>query len=77
MLTDFIVDLPPSTLDGYVYNSILVVVDRFTKIAIYIVYNKTYTSEQLLTLFEREVIRRFSILDSIILDRGTIFISAY
>ena len=41
---DFIIGLPPS-LDKYgkVYNTILVIVDRFSKLVRYIPYSKTIT----------------------------------
>ena len=40
---NFIINLPPSTFEGKVYDLILVIVDYYTKIARYIPYNKTYT----------------------------------
>ena len=74
---DFITDLPPSKRDGSVYDSILVVVDRYTKIVRYIVYNKIYIAEKLVALFYDEIICRYSIPNGIVSDRGSVFISAY
>ena len=38
---DFITDLPPSKRYGCVYDAILVIVDRYTKINIFVPTNKT------------------------------------
>jgi hypothetical protein len=74
---DFIVNLPLSTYDGRVYNSILVIIDRYTKMSIYIVCNKTYTAEDLIDLFYEEIIYKYGIPKGIVLDRGSIFTSTY
>jgi hypothetical protein len=58
---DFIIDLLLSTYNGHVYNSILVIIDRFTKIAIYILYNKTYTIEELTNIFYEEIIYKYRV----------------
>ena len=74
---DFITDLPPSKRDGSVYDSILVVVDRYTKMARYIACNKTCIAEKLVALFYDEIIYRYSIPNGIISDRSSVFISIY
>jgi penicillin V acylase-like amidase (Ntn superfamily) len=74
---DFIVNLPPSTCNGRVYDAILIIVDRFTKMSIYIAYNKTCTAEDLADLFYEEVICKYSIPKGIVSDRGSVFTSAY
>ena len=74
---DFIVDLPLSTRNGAVYNAILVVVDRYIKIARYVPYNKTYTAEKLVSIFYDEIIYRYSILNGIVSNRGSVFTSTY
>ena len=53
ILIDFIIDLPRS-IDktiGIVYDSILVIIDRYTKISKYILYKKTTSIEDLTNLF--------------------------
>ena len=57
------------------YNTILVIVDRFSKINLYIPTTKKVTSEGLATIILNEVVKRFSIPNGIISDRGTIFTS--
>jgi hypothetical protein len=74
---DFIIDLPLSTYNGAVYNAILVVVNRYTKIARYIPYNKTCIAEKLVSMFYNEIIYRYDILNSIVSNRGSVFTSAY
>ena len=74
---DFIVNLPLSSRNGSVYNSILVVVDRYTKIARYIPCNKTYIVEKLALLFYNEIIYRYSVLNGIVSDRRLVFTSTY
>jgi hypothetical protein len=74
---DFIVDLPPSTFEGKVYDSILVFVDRYTKVARYIPCNKTCTSAQLADIFVKEIVCKYGMPKGIVSDRGSVFTSAY
>jgi hypothetical protein len=70
---DFIVDLPLSTFEGKVYDSILVFVDRYT----YIPCNKTYTLAQLADIFVKEIVYKYGMPKGIVSDRGSVFTSAY
>src|SRR5690349_8364126 len=70
---DFVTDLPESTTSAY--TSILVVVDRFTKMAIYIPCKKDIDSPELARLFFERVICQYGIPDHIITDRGSTFTS--
>jgi hypothetical protein len=74
---DFIINLLLSIRDGRVYNSILVIIDRYTKMSIYIAYNKTCIAEDLIDLFYEEIIYKYGIPKDIVLDRGSIFTSTY
>ena len=53
ILMDFITDLPRSInkTTGVVYDSILVIVNQYTKILKYILYKKTTSMEDLANLF--------------------------
>jgi hypothetical protein len=51
---DFVTDLPESTASGY--TDILVVVDRLTKMAIYLPWRKDIDSLELARMFFEEVI---------------------
>jgi hypothetical protein len=64
-------------LDASVYDAILVMVDRYIKIALYIPCTKTCTAEELAGLLERHIVRRFSMPNSIISDRGSVFTSGF
>ena len=66
-----------STYRGVVYNSILVIIDRYTKIARYIPYNKIVDAKELVDIIIDEIIYPYSILKGIVIDRGSIFISSY
>ena len=74
---DFIVGLPPSMYRGNVYDSILVVVDRHSKMVRLVPCSHTINAEQLGTLLIDEVFLKYRIPASIVSDRGTQFTSAY
>lgn len=70
---DFIEGLPPSAT----YDSILVVVDRLTKMALFIPTHKTLTSPQLARLFIQHVFSKHGVPTDIVSDRGRHFISRF
>jgi len=59
------------------YDSILVVVDRFTKLAHFTPCSKKLTSAGLADLFIKEIVRLHGIPSDIVSDRGTIFVSQF
>lgn len=76
---DFITDLPPSKSLRYgkAFDSILVIVDRFTKMARYIPVNKTIDAPELAELFVHYVVRDFGCPEGITSDRGPQFKSKF
>ena len=72
---DFITDLPPSRNNKAVYDAILVIVDRFSKISLYIPAKKTRRAEDLADSFVERVISRFGVPKGVVSDRGSVFIS--
>ena len=74
---DFITDLPPSKRKGFVYDTILVVIDRFTKMVRYLPTNKTVTAVDLTEIFFEEIILKFGCPSSIVTDRGSLFTSSF
>jgi transposase InsO family protein len=70
---DFVVDLPPS--NGY--NAILVVVDRFTKMATFIPTTTKCTAEEFATLFFKNVYCKHGMPVSLVTDRGSLFTSRF
>jgi hypothetical protein len=79
IIIDFIIDLPPSTNTtiDVVYDSLLVIIDRYTKVARYILCYKTTTAEELAELFIKSWVKDHGILASIITDRGSLFTSKF
>jgi hypothetical protein len=76
---DFIVKLPPSkeALTGVIYDSILIVTDRLTKYAYFILYKKGSTVEELVYTFNRNIIANYGILEEIINNKDKLFISNF
>ena len=74
---DFITDLPPSKRRGCVYDTILVIVDRYTKMVRYLPTQKTINAVDLAELFFEEIIMRYGCPDGIVSDRGSVFTSGF
>ena len=74
---DFITGLPPSAHRGHVYDSILVIVDRYTKLARYIPCTKTIGAGELADLFMEYWVKDFGTPKGIISDRGPQFTSKF
>jgi hypothetical protein len=75
---DFIVGLPASqTWSGRKRDSILVVVDRFTKYAAFIPTTSKLTASGLANLLIIHIYSRYGILKGIVSDRGSLFISKF
>lgn len=74
---DFITDLPPSRRGNDIYDAVLVVVDRYTKMSLYLPCTKRCTSADLATLILDQVIARFGVPKGIVTDRGSVFTSEY
>jgi hypothetical protein len=70
-------DLPLSKVGDKVFDSILMIVDRYIKMNIYISINKTYNSVELTSLLMDVVVYRYRVLKGIISDRGSVFTSQY
>jgi hypothetical protein len=70
---DFITDLPTVRAK----NSILVVVDRFTKMAHFTPCSKSITAEEIAQLILDGIIRLYGLLEEIVSDRGPQFASKF
>jgi hypothetical protein len=71
---DFIMGLPRTSRG---YNSILVIVDRLTKLAHFIPVATTYRVGQYTELYISHVVRYHGISKTIISDRGSIFVARF
>jgi len=74
---DFIIGLPPSRQGDKVYNAIYVIVNRYTKMALYLPIVKTITVTKLADLFLNKVVRRFRAPRGIISNYNSIFTSEF
>lgn len=74
---DFVTGLPPSKYKNVVYDSILVFVDRFTKIVRYIPVTTTIDAAKLAEVFHTEIVCRYGMPDGIVSDRGSLFTSDF
>jgi hypothetical protein len=74
---DFITDLPPSKKNNQVFDSILVVVDRFTKLARYIAVRKSMDTAELADIFINHIFKDFGCPKGITTDRGSLFTSKF
>jgi hypothetical protein len=76
---DFVVKLPPSkeALIRVTYDSILVVTNRLTKYAYFIPYKEGSTAEELVYIFNRNIIANYGIPEEIINNRDKLFISKF
>ena len=71
---NFITDLSFSSDEDIVFNSILIIIDRFTKYAKYITVNKIITAEELAVIFKKYIITVFESSDEIVSNRDSVFI---
>jgi hypothetical protein len=76
---DFIVKLLLSkeVFTGVTYDLILVVINRLTKYAYFILYKEGSTAEELIYTFNRNIITNHGILEEIISNRDKLFISNF
>lgn len=76
---DFVTGLPPSThpFTARKHDAILVIVDRFTKYALYVPTTKTLTSSGFAELFFYHVFRPYGLPDGIVSDRDSLFTSNF
>ena len=59
------------------YNSIFIIVDKFTKWGYFIAYIKEILAEDIAQVYIKEVFLKYRVLDKIISDKDTRFILAF
>ena len=69
--------LPLSTRGGRAYDTILVIIDRYSKIVRLLSYRNTINTLDLVRIIIDDIISKYGALRSIISDRGTTFTSTY
>jgi transposase InsO family protein len=74
---DFIIALSPAVRRRKVYNALLIIIDRFSKIIQYIAYLKEIDALDIGDRLIETIFSRFSKPRSIVSDRGSTFTSKY
>jgi hypothetical protein len=76
---DFIVKLPllKEIFIGVTYDSILVITDRLIKYAYFIPYKEDLTVEELVYIFNRNIVTNYRIPEEIISNRNKLFMSNF
>src|SRR6266536_3887204 len=74
ILINFIINLSLSFYREIVYDAILVVINKYSKIIQFVSYNKKTTAEELAKIIESEIIKHFDIFKFCVSDRGSLFI---
>ncbi len=79
IIIDFITNLPLSvdTLTRAVYNSILVIIDQYTKFVRYILCQKTINTLELTQLFVRHQFVNKGLPINVVTNRGSLFTSKF
>ncbi len=75
IIIDFITDLPPSLFRRNVYNSILMIINRYSKMVVLIFYTKDMDIIDLAEIIESNIFRYYGLFKSCVSDRGSLFIS--
>lgn len=74
---DFITDMPSSEFHVIVYDSIFIVICRYTKLAQYIPTQMDWTAERLAEAFIENIWKEKGLLDLVNSDRGSLFTSKF
>ena len=74
---NFIIELSFNRYENDIYNAILVVVDRYSKMALYILAKSTWSTEDLADVLFDKMFLIFLEIREIIFDRSSFFVSGY
>jgi len=74
---NFIINLPLNKRYGRVYNTVLIIINKYIKILRYILTIKIIDSAGLVELIFKEIILKFKVLNRIISNKGSIFINTF
>ena len=64
-------------ITGQEYNSIFIIVNKFTKWGYFIAYTEEILAEDVIQVYVKEVFIRYGVLNKIILDKDTQFILTF
>ena len=74
---NFVIELFSSKRRDVVYDSILMIIDRYIKMIKYILIIKKIDVAELTKVFFKEIVLRFDMSDEIVNDRNFVFISEF
>ena len=74
---NFVISLLSSKFKNVIYNVILIIINRFTKIIKYLFIKITIDIVTLTKMFYNKIIYRYNILNDIVNDRNFIFINNF
>ena len=74
---NFIIELSFSRYENDIYNVILVVIDRYSKMTLYIFAKSTWSTEDLANVLFNKMFLIFFEIKKMIFDRGSLFVSDY
>ena len=77
IIINFIINLFSTKQKDYIYNFILIVINKYTKITQYITVRKTINTIELTEIFVNHIYKNFDYSKNIIINRKFIFISKY
>ena len=77
LIMDFMTGLPPSRRNGRVYDALLVLIDRYTKMALYIAVIKKLDTVTLADILVDQVFTRFGTPKGIVSNRDSRFTSVF
>ena len=64
-------------ITGQEYNTIFVIINKFTKQGYFIIYIKEILAEDIAQIYIKEIFIKYRVLVKIILDKNTRFITAF
>ena len=74
---NFIIEFSLNKRRDVVYDSILIIIDRYIKMIKYILIIKRINVVKLTKMFFEEIVLRFNILDEIVNDKYSVFINEF
>jgi len=77
IVIDFITDLPPSLFRRNAYNSILIIINRYCKMIVFISCIKDMDVIDLAEAMKSNIFRYYGLFKLYVSDRGSLFISGW
>ena len=74
---NFIIELFFNRYENDIYNAILVVIDRYSKMTLYIFAKSTWSTEDLTNVLFDKMFLIFFEIREVIFDRGSFFVNGY